>query len=198
MPVTIGAKPSPDFSNPIELLIDCHRRIERFLAVLMKIAAEVKGTMTKQQSHEWEQALDYFRNAAPRHTADEEESLFPRLRRLNHPKIERALADIQELEADHEQAAEWHEIVDQIGRKWLGEKTALVPDDTERLNQALANLSELYARHIALEDDNVFPVAAAVLAGTETANIGVEMAQRRGLDPRRLGERVLHLSRRAK
>jgi Hemerythrin HHE cation binding domain len=84
MPITIGAKPSPDFSNPIELLIDCRRRIERFLAVLLTVAADAKGgPMTQQQSREWEQALDYFRNAAPRHRADEEESLFPRLRRLS-------------------------------------------------------------------------------------------------------------------
>jgi hemerythrin-like domain-containing protein len=194
MPVTIGAKPSPDFSNPIELLIDCHRRIERFLAVLMKVAAQVKGgTMTKEQSSEWEQALDYFRNAAPRHTADEEESLFPRLRRMNQPQVESALAEMQKLEADHEQAAEWHEIVDQLGRKWLSE-AMLVPDDAERLNQALANLSQLYSRHIAVEDESLFPVATAVLASTEKANIGTEMAQRRGLDSQRLAERLLDLS----
>src|SRR5437868_9766364 len=117
MPITIGAKPSPDFSNPIELLIDCHRRIERFLAVLIKLAAQAKGgPMTKEQSREWEQALDYFRNAAPRHTADEEESLFPRLRGVHHPEVEHALAEMQELEADHDQAAEWHGLVDQLGR----------------------------------------------------------------------------------
>jgi hemerythrin-like domain-containing protein len=194
MPVTIGAKPSPDFSNPIELLIDCHRRIERFLAVLMKVAAQAKGgRMTKQQSREWEQALDYFRNAAPRHTADEEESLFPRLRRMNQPEVESALAEMQKLEADHEQAAEWHEIVDQLGRKWLSE-AMLVPDDAERLNQALANLSQLYSRHIAVEDESLFPVATAVLASTEKANIGTEMARRRGLDPQRLAERLLDLN----
>ena len=38
MPITIGAKPTGGFSNPIELLSDCHRRIERFLAVLVTVA----------------------------------------------------------------------------------------------------------------------------------------------------------------
>jgi hypothetical protein len=66
MPITIGAKPSPDFSNPIELLIDCHRGIERFLAALLKVCPDANGgPMTEQQSREWEQALDYFRKAAP-------------------------------------------------------------------------------------------------------------------------------------
>jgi hemerythrin-like domain-containing protein len=194
MPITIGAKPSPDFSNPIELLIDCHRRIERFLAVLLKVAAEAKGSpMTQQQSREWEQALDYFQNAAPRHTADEEESLFPRLRRLPQPEVEHALAEMRELEADHEQADEWHAFVDHLGRKWLS-GTVLAARDFERLNQTLANLSQLYSHHIALEDNSLFPVAAAVLAGTETAEIGTEMAHRRGLDPERLAEKLVNLS----
>jgi hemerythrin-like domain-containing protein len=194
MPITIGAKPSPDFSNPIELLIDCHRRIERFLAVLVKVAAEAKGgPMTKQQNREWEQALDYFRNAAPRHTADEEESLFPRLRRLPEPEVEHALAEMRELEADHEQADEWHQIVDHLGRKWLSE-TVLASHDSERLNQAMAHLSQLYLRHIALEDTSLFPVAAAVLAGIEKAEIGTEMAHRRGLNPERLAEKLVDLN----
>jgi hemerythrin-like domain-containing protein len=194
MPITIGAKPSPDFSNPIELLIDCHRRIERFLAVLVKVAAEAKGgAMTKEQSRAWEQALDYFRNAAPRHTADEEESLFPRLQRVPQPEVEYALAEMHELEADHEQADEWHQLVDQLGRKWLS-ATGLASHDSERLNQALANLSQLYSRHIALEDNSLFPVAAAVLAGTEKAEIATEMAHRRGLDPQRLAEKLVDLN----
>jgi hemerythrin-like domain-containing protein len=194
MAITIGAKPSPDFSNPIDLLIDCHRRIERFLAVLVKVAAQAKGgPMTEQQSREWEQSLDYFRNAAPRHTADEEESLFPRLRRIAQPEVERALAEMSELEADHEKADEWHEFVDHLGRKWLSQ-TVLVPDDFERLNQALVSLSQLYSHHIALEDNSVFPVAAATLASDETAEIGTEMAQRRGLDPQRLAEKLVNLN----
>jgi hypothetical protein len=39
MPITIRAKPAGNFSNPLELLSDCHRRIERFLAVLVKLRA---------------------------------------------------------------------------------------------------------------------------------------------------------------
>lgn len=42
MPITIGAKPAGDFSNPIELLSDCHRRIERFLGVLATVARQTR------------------------------------------------------------------------------------------------------------------------------------------------------------
>lgn len=191
MPVTIGAKPAGDFSNPIELLGDCHRRIERFLAVLVAVARQARGgPLTPEQKDEWLRALDYFHNAAPRHTADEEESLFPRLREMELPQVRDVLSKVQELEKDHEQASEWHDTVEQLGRRWLADGQ-LTPEDAESLGTALVQLSELYTHHIALEDQNVFPLAAAVLPSTEKANIGIEMAKRRGLDPQ-LAQR--HLS----
>lgn len=183
MPVTIGAKPAGDFSNPIELLTDCHRRIERFLGVLVIVARQAHGgPMNQQQRDEWARALDYFKNAAPRHTADEEESLFPRLREMDSPQIQQALSDIQELETDHLRANAWHDLVEQLGRRWLADGQ-LSAEDTEAITNALDGLTELYKHHIALEDDSVFPLAAAVLPQSEKSGMGREMAQRRGLDP---------------
>ncbi len=193
MPVTIGSKPAADFSNPIELLSDCHRRIERFLAVLVAVMEQARGgEMTDGQKREWLQALEYFRNAAPRHTADEEESLFPRLRHIDQDRVQKALAEMDELEADHDAANRLHAEVDEIGRRWLSEGV-LGASDAQRIEQALARLSELYARHIAIEDESVFPLAAAVLADTDKNTIGEEMAQRRGLDPNRISERLVAL-----
>jgi hemerythrin-like domain-containing protein len=193
MPVTIGAKPAGDFSNPIELLGDCHRRIERFLAVLVAVARQAGGgPMTPEQKDEWLRALDYFRNAAPRHTADEEESLFPRLREIELAQVHDVLSKLQELESDHQQASEWHDLVEQLGRRWLADGQ-LTPEYIESLSTALAQLSELYTHHIALEDQSVFPLAAAVLPSTEKANIGIEMAKRRGLNPHRTQEQLSNL-----
>src|SRR6185437_2368209 len=131
MPVTIGAKAAGDFSNPIELLGDCHRRIERFLAVLVAVTRQARGgPMAPEQRDEWLRALDYFHNAAPRHTADEKESLFPRLREIELPQIRDMLPKMQELENDHQQASEWHGQVEQLGRRWLADGP-LTPEDTE-------------------------------------------------------------------
>ncbi len=81
MPVVIGAKPESGFRDPIGLLTDCHRRVERFLSVLVQVGAQTQGgSLTSEQRTALETALRYFRDAAPKHTADEEESLFPRLR----------------------------------------------------------------------------------------------------------------------
>jgi len=78
MPVVIGAKPENSFAEPIGLLEDCHRRIERFLSVLAQLSGQV--SLTADQRASLETALRYFREAAPKHTADEEETLFPRFR----------------------------------------------------------------------------------------------------------------------
>jgi len=38
MPIVIGAKRESDFTDPIGMLSDCHRRIEMFLNVLVRVA----------------------------------------------------------------------------------------------------------------------------------------------------------------
>jgi len=80
MPITIGKKVGSDYSNPLGLLSDCHRRIEQFLGVLIKVTGQVRGAeLNEDQRNGLQVALRYFREAAPKHTRDEEESLFPRI-----------------------------------------------------------------------------------------------------------------------
>ena len=43
MPIVIGARRESDFSDPIGMLGDCHRRIERFLNALLTVATSAKG-----------------------------------------------------------------------------------------------------------------------------------------------------------
>src|SRR6202051_4820731 len=81
MPIVIGAKRESDFTDPIGMLGDCHRRIEMFLNMLVRVAEQAHGeALNEEQRGALETALRYFREAAPKHTADEEERLFPRLR----------------------------------------------------------------------------------------------------------------------
>ena len=70
-----------DFTDPIAMLNDCHRRIERFLGVLVNLSRERHvGELGEPARSALAAALHYFDAGAPLHTADEEESLFPRLR----------------------------------------------------------------------------------------------------------------------
>ena len=181
MPIVIGAKPESDFSDPIGMLGDCHRRIERFLSALLTVATCAKGgPLTNEQQTALATSLRYFREAAPKHTADEEESLFPRLSRLDRPDLQPVLAKIDSLQRDHEYAEKSHREVDHLGQLWLA-VGRLSTQDADHLTLVLAQLVELYSRHIAMEDTEVFPFAAHALAPADCHAIGTEMAARRGI-----------------
>lgn len=185
MGIQIGAKPSPTFAQPLELLSDCHRRVESFLRALIIVTEQADGgPLDARQREALQTALRYFREAAPKHTADEEESLFPRMRQLGDVAGREALAKIQALEADHEVAEGEHGVVEQLGQKWLANGD-LKPEETRRMDEALRRLQKIYEHHIAVEDNEVFPIAAKLVPAEMLAEIGREMAQRRGQDASR-------------
>jgi hemerythrin-like domain-containing protein len=184
MPVKIGADPEHGFDQPLELLSDCHRRIERFLAVLSQIAATAGGrSLGKDERRSLTTALKYFREAAPRHTADEEESLFPRMRTCGGEEAAAALARVDALEADHGRAGRLHVAVDEIFSDWLA-RGEIEHGKEEGLRQDLAELAALYSEHIRIEDQLVFPFAGRILDSATRLEIGREMAKRRGLQIR--------------
>lgn len=179
--ISIGKELESDFHNPLGLLSDCHRRIERFLNCLFVITEETKGNKLNYVQHEeFDVALRYFREAACKHTLDEEESLFPRLRTCQSDETQAVFALLDQLHGDHTGAEQQHRRVDELGRKWLAEGT-LTRDDLEKLYGLLTDLRTTYERHIAVEDHQVFPLAGRVLEPAELETIGQEMAARRGI-----------------
>lgn len=180
MPIQIGQKPSPTFQQPLELLSDCHRRIESFLRALILVAEQARGgALSPAQREALETALRYFREAAPRHTADEEESLFPRLRESGSDAVRQAMRKIELLEADHVAARAHHEAVDQLGQRWLAEGRLSGPE-TDDLADRLRRLQSIYEGHIAIEDNEIFPLAGRALDAALLRDLGREMAERRG------------------
>lgn len=177
MPVQIGAK-THSFSDPTGLLSDCHRRIEMFLGSLQRVAAILDRPLDADARAALDASLRYFREAAPKHTADEEESLFPRLRKVNHPEIEAAIKTLDPLQKEHQRADALHREVDQLGIKCLSGVT-LSPENVQRFRGSVAELAAIYKEHIRIEDEVVFPVAGKLLAATDKAAIAEEMAQRR-------------------
>ncbi len=179
MPVQIGAK-APDFSDPTALMADCHRRIEMFLGTLVAIAKLDGARLSTGQARALAAALKYFREAAPKHTADEEQSLFPRLHQLAHKEVQAALTRIADLEKDHREAELLHVETERIGQQWLaGEQIS--HDQLARFRTAVGRLADIYGEHIAVEDRVIFPVAAQALPPEAKAAIGREMAARRSL-----------------
>ncbi len=181
MPIQLNAQPLADFDRPIDMLEDCHRRIERFLRMLQAVvlAATNDGTMTEDAAEALQTALRYFRNAAPQHTADEEKSLFPRMRDTGDPRVAKVLGQLDRLEQDHARAHQLHEVVDQLGMRWL-HKGVLRRDELAEMDTTLSQLRDIYAEHIDLEDSVVFHLAREVLGSDALDGMGVEMRARRG------------------
>jgi hemerythrin-like domain-containing protein len=166
------------------MLSDCHRRIEKFLNVLISVAAE-GGELNEDRRAGLDTALLYFRQSAPKHTRDEEDSLFPRM--LAHPQAQMLIARLDALQSDHATADAAHSEVDSLGREWLA-KGRLDEEAAQCLRESLDKLRSIYERHIAEEDNEIFPLAAKVLGRDEIESIAREMASRRLVE---LDERMM-------
>ena len=177
MPVQIGAK-THNFTDPTGLLSDCHRRVEMFLGTLEAVANVIDRPATDESRRALEAALRYFAEAAPKHTADEEESLFPRLRQIHDPEIEAAFSKLDRLEDEHRWAAPLHAKVERLGMRYLSSGNLSSPE-VEEFRKAVASLASMYKEHIGVEDSLVFPSAARMLSNAEKIAIAEEMAARR-------------------
>lgn len=182
MPIQIGKRPENFFNNPLGLLSDCHRRIERFLYLLITIARQARGgALSDEQVGAMECALRYFSEAAPNHVRDEEDSLFPRLRERQGQQIQRAMKQLASLEDEHVVVERTHLEVEQLGKQWM-EKGELSPDEAMAFSDLLAKLSRIYHQHIRIEEKEIFPLAANLLEQSVVHEIGREMAERRHID----------------
>lgn len=175
MAIQIGAKPDSGFDDPLGMLKDCHRRVEQFLGILCLVVDRAQGReLTGEERVAAEAALHYFREGGQRHTADEEESLFPRLRAAS-TQAEEAIA---RLESDHQDAGKLHDSVERLYKLWF-EHGSLSDADTRELLSAMCQLKNLYTDHIRVEETEVFPFAAKTLDTVSLAAIGSEFKDRR-------------------
>lgn len=180
MTVQINAKPLAGFDQPIDMLIDCHRRIEHFLDVLVRVVDRYAGQVLDAEGRQaLAAAQQYFANSAPKHTADEEQSLFPRMRSAD---AEPATCDLlEQLRQEHQTADDLHARVDRLLDEWLAAHESLPDDRLATLRADLAALKNLYATHIHLEEQQIFPSAAKLLSNSQLREVGEEMRTRRGL-----------------
>lgn len=174
--IQIGAKPDSGFDDPIGMLKDCHRRIESFLHVLVIVADRSRGkTLSEEEAAAVMSALNYFRSGGQRHNADEEESLFPRLRKQS---ANGALNQLSRLEDEHRQTNALHAAVERLFLAWI-ESGWLNRDDEQALFEATQKLQDIYKVHIKLEEEVVFPEASHALDKKTVEVIGQEFRARR-------------------
>jgi len=184
MPVQIGAA-THNFDDPTGLLSDCHRRVEMFLRMLEAVAKAIDRPSTEETKRALQSALRYFAEAVPKHTADEEESLFPRLRQLHDSAVKSAFSRLDCLEADHRWAEPLHSEVERLGMQYLS-IGHLSATEIDSFRSCVAKLADMYKEHINAEDQLIFPLAAKLLSSNEKAAIAQEMARRRDVQPVRV------------
>jgi pyridoxamine 5'-phosphate oxidase len=166
------------FDDPIGMWSGCHRRIEKQLKTLEKLAEHVARHGVDAEATGAAQAvLRYFEKSGPHHHEDEERDLFPLLaQRIVDPAERERFASLRaRLEADHKaMEAAWARI-----RKPLH---GIADGLHKSLNGQDANaFRAIYAAHIALEDGAVPDLARRYLSEHDFATLGRAMADRRGV-----------------
>lgn len=162
----VRADANSTLDHPLEHLVACHGRIEERLAILER-AAEHLEDRPREARGALESVFHYFDTSGATHTADEEQSVFPRIA----PRLtaeERAY--IEALEAQHREADALYARIKQVPAP--GEDLAAYRADAARF-------CELYRGHIASENDRLIAVGKRLLAEEELGAISREMRLRR-------------------
>ncbi len=156
---------------PLEFLAEEHVRQRRICAYLDALAVAGGGDRTIAAD-----ALSHIVNEVPAHTLDEEEDLFPLLRRRAEP--EDALeATLSRLDGDHERGRELAETAKPILERMAREGCASVGD----ARGMLAQLAGHERRHLIVENAIILPLAHARLTPSDLRTLSLRMAARRGL-----------------
>lgn len=166
--------PSAGFEAPFDLLSACHDRVRRSLQLLDRLRRHVAEAGADRAAREAAaDVLRYFDLAAPHHHADEELHLFPRLRAEGDATLGAA---VDRLAADHAAMAQAWAALRAPLQALADQGTADLP----ALDAAATGFAGLYAGHLKLEDEVVFPAAQRLFDAAGLQAMGEDMARRRG------------------
>lgn len=174
-PVPGFTAPTVGFEQPFAMLEACHERVQRTLALLMRLRAHVREQGADENARQAARdVLRYFDMAAPLHHEDEELHLFPLLLAHGVPEVARA---VRQLQQDHiAMAASWAAARAPLEALAQATCAAFSAEDEAALERFAAH----YADHIDVEEGLVYPAALALLPAKALSAMGDEMASRRG------------------
>jgi hemerythrin-like domain-containing protein len=170
--------PGAGFDQPVEMWLACHERVQRFAALLSRLAEHVRERGADEDAQVTATSIRrYFNEAAPRHHEDEEVDMFPRLReRLDGERDRTVLEVLDQVEADHlEMAGVWQRLDAVLATIARGEPATLEQPLIDRF-------ATMYRHHIDAEERVLLPALKKTLAAPEWLAVGKSMAERRGLD----------------
>lgn len=167
--------PGVGFEQPFAMLEACHERVLRTLGLLGRLRDHVRSSGVDDNARQAARdVLRYFDIAAPLHHQDEELHVFPLLLAQGAPDVR---VSVQQLQQDHVQmTTDWAAARQGLLAMVDGTVTAISADDEAAFNR----FSQRYDAHIAAEEGLAYPAAMALLAPAALADMGREMAARRG------------------
>ena len=164
------------FDDPLEMLLGCHRRIEKQLQTLKRLRTHLEAKGVDAEASAAAQAvLGYFHRAAANHHADEEQDLFPLLEaRIDDPgEHARFTALRARLETDHRTLeAAWARLRKPLESIGDGLTRALPAADVQAFVDA-------YAHHILTEETTLKEFFDRWLGDEDRRTLGHAMAARR-------------------
>ncbi len=169
--------PAAGFEAPLEMLSACHGRVESQCQTLLRLVPHLAAKGSDLAAREAAQnVMRYFDTSAKHHHADEEEDLFPvLLKAAPEAEIVRLRKLIDTLLGQHRELEQaWSQIRWKLEGIWLGMKPDLNAEE-------VARMVDLYRVHIALEEDELLPLAARLLADAQLDVVGRAMRLRRGI-----------------
>ena len=162
--------------GPLERLQECHVRIRHFMQ-LSRTLAETKDIPLVEITHAAAEIFRFFSHALPQHEADENESVFPRLRdALPQGGLVREAA-----EAMVEQHHAIEELVEELLSLCapLSRRPEHLPVLAHRLQHVTSALDLVFAAHLLLEESVVFPAIPHLLTRAQLREMSCEMQRRR-------------------
>lgn len=176
-PFRRGPQTSSDaasFDAPLTLLHACHDRVHARCDLLRKLWQHMGSHGADQQAQDAAcNILRYFDLAAPLHHEDEERHIFPRLLASGNAELVQCARTL--LQQHQDMAAAWS----QLRPLLLAVQQGQTPDLAGHAD-LIEHFVALYRAHIELEEQTAFPAGFAAMSEQTQAQIGDEMAARRG------------------
>jgi hemerythrin-like domain-containing protein len=151
MLVQIGKR--PETRDVVELLLECHERIRRFLAMARALTAAV-GVPADEVRDVASQVRRYFAESLPMHIADEDEEIAPRL--ANHDAAAAALVLMTSEHATHEPLVA---ALIAVCERLIADPRQVAAVASE-LTGIVDRLERDFAPHLAREEQVIFPALA--------------------------------------
>ena len=170
----IEAIPETLLQEPLTFIFADHYRQRVVCTLLEELADADRLDVAKT-----EEIVDYLTTDMMVHVADEEEDLFPLLRRRCAPE--------DEIEAVLAKLTAEHTVDGRTGRDVVDGLRGLIatrapPRADPDIRAKLIAFVRSQRRHLIAENNIVLPIARARLIDTDLANLSKRMAARRGID----------------